>query len=238
MMKKRPVAVFDVDGTVFRASLLIEIVDAFIAAGIFPASVRRLYAREQQLWLDRKGSYEDYILKVVAVFRSKLKGVHYSDFEAIAEGVTLGKRDRVYRYTRDLIKELKRKGYYLLAISHSPKLILEPFCKSLGFNKVYGFMYEIGPGNRFTGEVEELHLIGNKALILKRALEKEHITLEKSVGVGDTEGDIGFLEMVARPICFNPNERLYKYAKRMDWEVVVERKDVIYRIDSKLKTKN
>lgn len=230
-MRKRPVAVFDVDGTVFRASLLIELVDAFIAAGIFPESVRRVYEREQQEWFNRKGSYEDYINKVVHAFRSKLKGIRYSDFETIAEKVTEGKRDRVYAYTRDLIKELKRKGYYLLAISHSPKLILEPFCKSLGFNKVYGFMYEIGPGNRFTGEVEDLHLMANKASILKRALEKEAITLEKSVGVGDTESDIGFLEMVKRPICFNPNERLYTYAKRMGWEVVVERKDVVYKIN-------
>lgn len=229
-MKKRPVAVFDVDGTVFRSSLLIELVDAFIAAGIFPPTVKRLYEREQRLWLDRKGSYEDYIMKVVAAFRGKLKGVRYSDFEAIAEAVIEGKHDRVYAYTRDLIKDLKRKEYFLLAISHSPKLILEPFCKALGFNKVYGFMYELGPGNRFTGEVEELHLMGNKALILKRAVEKEKLSLEKSVGVGDTESDIGFLELVARPICFNPNERLYKYAKRMDWEVVVERKDVIYKI--------
>lgn len=229
-MKKRPVAVFDIDGTIFRSSLLIELVEAFIANGLFPASARTLYKREQQLWLDRKGTYEDYINKVVAVFRTKLKGVRYSDFESVAEAVIDVKRDRVYRFTRDLVKELKRKGYFLLGISHSPKLILEPFCKSLGFHKVYGFMYELGPDDRFTGDVEELHLMGNKALILKRALDKEPITLERSVGVGDTESDIGFLEMVARPICFNPNDRLYKYGKRMQWEVVVERKDVIYQI--------
>jgi phosphoserine phosphatase len=48
--------------------------------------------------------------------------------------------------------------------------------------------------------------------------------------VGDTEGDIPLLESVSRPICFNPNQNLYSYAKRMNWEVVVERKDVIYTI--------
>ena len=29
---------------------------------------------------------------------------------------------------------------------------------------------------------------------------------------------------------FNPNQKLYRYAKRMDWKVVVERKDVVYEL--------
>ncbi|MFP4022372.1 MAG: hypothetical protein ACLFTS_00805, partial [Candidatus Paceibacterota bacterium] len=51
-----------------------------------------------------------------------------------------------------------------------------------------------------------------------------------SVGVGDTEGDISFLEMVDHPLCFNPNKNLYRHALISDWNVVVERKDVIYHI--------
>ena len=35
-MTKKKVAVFDVDGTLFRSSLLIEIVETLIAAGVFP----------------------------------------------------------------------------------------------------------------------------------------------------------------------------------------------------------
>ncbi|GAI32477.1 unnamed protein product, partial [marine sediment metagenome] len=35
------------------------------------------------------------------------------------------------------------------------------------------------------------------------------------VGVGDTESDIAFLKMVEKPICFNPNKKLYQYAKRV-----------------------
>jgi phosphoserine phosphatase len=52
------------------------------------------------------------------------------------------------------------------------------------------------------------------------------------VGVGDTESDIPFLKLVDRPICFNPNRKLYAAAKRHGWKVVVERKDVIYKIEN------
>jgi phosphoserine phosphatase len=88
----------------------------------------------------------------------------------------------------------------------------------------------LGPQDAFTGVVIDEHVILNKANILKRAVEKEGLTLKGSVGVGDTESDISFLELVEKPICFNPNKRLYTYAKRNDWKVVVERKDVIYEL--------
>ena len=47
-------------------------------------------------------------------------------------------------------------------------------------------------------------------------------------GVEVAPGDIAMLEMVSRPIAFNPNAGLYRHAKLRGWEVVVERKDVIY----------
>lgn len=227
-MKK--VAIFDVDGTIFRSSLTIELVEALIGRNVFPADAWKRYDKEQQLWLDRRGSYDAYVEAVVAAFKEHLKGVSYADFASIAEEVIAQRKHRVYRYTRDLVQELKRKGYYLLAISHSPKTIVEEFCRELGFDKTYGIVYEIGPTDRFTGAVLDEHLILNKGVILRRAVEKEGLSLAHSYGVGDSETDISMLELVVHPIAFNPNSTLYRYAKRMNWPVVVERKDVIYKL--------
>lgn len=227
---KRSVAVFDVDGTIFRSSLLIQVVNKLIENGSFPADSRTVYEREYQRWLDREGDYQEYIDAVVKTFVGHLKGLHYGALADAAEEVVEEQSKRVYRYTRDLLKELKRKDYFLLAVSHSPKTVLDKFCPRLGFDKVYGMVYEIGPQDLFTGKVIDEHLIFNKANILKRAVEKENLTLEDSIGVGDTETDVAFLEMVENPICFNPNMKLYKQAKRMGWKVVVERKDVIYEL--------
>ena len=230
MEGKRKVAVFDVDGTIFRSSLLIQLVDRLIEKGAFPKNARKVYEREHVRWLDREGDYEEYIQAVVRAFVKHLKGVHYSVLADTAEEVVVLQGKRVYRYTRDLIKGLKARGYYVLAVSHSPKTVLDKFCPRIGFDKAYGIVYEIGPQECFTGQVVDAHLILNKANILKRAVQKENLTLVRSVGVGDTESDIPILEMVAEPICFNPNQKLYRYAKRMKWKVVVERKDVVYQL--------
>lgn len=229
-MEKRRVAVFDVDGTIFRSSLLIQIVEKLIERGAFPKEAQKVYDKEHLKWLDREGDYEEYIAAVVRAFRGHLKGLHYGELADAAEELVDEQWKRTYRYTRDLIKELKDKGYFLLAVSHSPKTVLDKFCPKLGFDKTYGLVYEIGPQDLFTGTVAEEHIIMNKANILKRAVEREGLTLAHSIGVGDTESDIPFLEMVAKPVCFNPNAKLYKYAKRMKWKVIVERKDVIYEL--------
>lgn len=227
-MKK--VAIFDIDGTIFRSSLLIEITDALIQEGIFSSKVRKLYAKAAEEWLNRKGPYEDYIMAVVKAFRQNIKGVEFREFSRVAKKVVAFHKNRIYRHTRDIVKELKGKNYFLLAISHSPQRIVKEFCKKLGFDKIYGQIYEVDKQKRFTGKILHSELILDKAAILRRVLEKEKLTLKGSIGVGDTESDIAFLKMVEKPICFNPNQKLYQHAKRASWQIVVERKDVIYHI--------
>ncbi|MCX6713526.1 MAG: HAD-IB family phosphatase [Candidatus Vogelbacteria bacterium] len=226
----RKVAIFDIDGTIFRSSLLIELVETMVEAGIFPKNTRAYYEHPYRRWLDREGSYDDYIMAVVEIFIKNIKGVYYGDFAEVSKKLIKEQKKMVYRYTRGLIADLKKKDYFLLAVSQSPKGILDDFCDELGFDKVYGRFYELGPGDKFTGKIVDEHLIANKANIIKRVLEKENLTLKGSVAVGDTDGDISMLEMAEKPICFNPNSKLYKYAKINGWKIVVERKDVIYEI--------
>ena len=39
------------------------------------------------------------------------------------------------------------------------RMLLDEFCNELGFDKVYGRFYELGPEDRFTGEIVDSHLI-------------------------------------------------------------------------------
>lgn len=228
-MKKR-VAIFDVDGTIFRSSLLIELVEALIHEGVFKPKVFKIYERDKKNWLSRKGDYQSYIDSVVRAFLRNIKGVKYSDFSRVAREVVSFHKDRVYRFTRDLVRGLKKKNYYILAISHSPREIVRHFCEGLGFSKVYGIVYELDKKKRLSGRILYWDEISDKARILRRAVRKENLSLRGSVGVGDTESDIPFLKMVERPICFNPNRKLYEHGKRAGWQIIVERKDVVYRI--------
>lgn len=224
------VAFFDIDGTLFRSSLLIALVEELVSINVFPTEATAIYTPAYEAWQNREGNYEAYIEAVIQVFMTHLKGVHYGTLADVGQAMVDEQSNRVYRYTRNLITSLKADNYYLVAISQSPKAILDEFCASYGFDKVYGRMYDLGPTDRFTGTVTDEHIIANKANIVKRVFTNEALTKEGSIAIGDTEGDIPMLEMVAQPICFNPNQRLFMAAKRNDWPIVVERKDVIYEL--------
>jgi HAD superfamily hydrolase (TIGR01490 family) len=226
----RKVAFFDIDGTVFRSSLLVEVVEMCIQEGIFPTSASEAYMNEYTAWINRDGTYDAYINAIVITFLKHIKGIHYGVFADIGKRVVEQHRRRTYRYTRDLIQDLKEKEYYIVAISQSPKTILDGFCASYGFDKVYGSIYEIGPRDLFTGTIQTLDFITDKAQVVQRVFEKEGYSYERSIGVGDTDSDIPMLESVETPICFNPNRILYEYAQKKKWPIVVERKDVVYTI--------
>jgi HAD superfamily hydrolase (TIGR01490 family) len=227
---KKKVAVFDIDGTIIRSSLFVELTEELIRRQIIPRKARAEYEAQYKKWIEREGNYDDYIMAMVKSFKRHIRGVYYGDMADVAKEVVKTQKKRTYRYTRDLIQQLKKKGYFLLAVSHSPKTILDFFCPTMGFDKAYGVLYDLGPEDNFTGSVIDEHLIMNKANIVKRAVEKQGLSLRGSIGVGDTEGDITFLELVDTPVCFNPNQKLYRHAKRAGWRVVVERKDVIYEL--------
>jgi HAD superfamily hydrolase (TIGR01490 family) len=227
-MKK--VAIFDIDGTIFRSSLLIELIEELIKEGLMPKNTAKEYLPARAAWLNREGSYDAFIEAVVRAFMKHIKGVPRKDLLRVSRRVVALSGKHVYRYTRQLVADLRKKGYFLLAISNSPKMILDSFCKQWGFNMVYGRIYDVDKNGKMTNKILHLDLITDKAKILKRAVMKYNLTLKDSVAVGDSEADIPMLELVERPICFNPNSKLFVAAKKRGWKVVVERKDVVYTI--------
>jgi HAD superfamily phosphoserine phosphatase-like hydrolase len=227
--KRRKVAVFDIDGTIFRSSLLIELVEALIDEKVFSRYAKSYFEESREKWLKRIGKYEDYIADIIRVYLKYIKGTRRADVWKVADRVVKEQQNYTYRYTRDLVGKFKNK-YFLLAISHSPYEMVSPFAKSLGFDKTYGQVYEVDKKVRFTGNVLYKDLIMNKEIILDRAVEKNNLTLEGSIGVGDTQSDEAFLKRVEIPIAFNPTSELYKTAKKNKWKIVVERKDMIYEL--------
>jgi len=231
-MKNQPkkLAVFDIDGTIFRSSLLIQLSHALVESKIFPKHAEKEIEKEFLAWVDRKGTYEAYINKVVQIYIEHIKGKGFDEVDKVARSVIAYQKDRVYRYTRDLIKKLKKQKYFLVAISGSPSYIVEVYAKAIGFDLFFGTELEIKNG-KFTGKVLSIDSAINKSKIMK-TLSKDYPSLnfKDSVAVGDTESDIEMLSLVGKPIAFNPNFKLTEAARKRKWDIIVERKDVIYRV--------
>lgn len=220
----QPIAVFDIDGTIFRSSLLIEITNALIKAGLFPAKAADAYSREYRGWLNRTGSYQTYLDRVVAVYIKYVTGLPAEEVRRTAATVIGDMSSQTYRYTRDLLTQLG-KTHILLAISGSPSELVELFAKHYGFTDYSASEYEILNG-MYTGVNQAGNV--NKNQKLAAMVKKHGATMKGSIAVGDTEGDLSLLEAVEHPIAFNPSSDLFAEAVKRDWQIVVERKDVIY----------
>ncbi len=231
--KKIKLAVFDIDGTIFRSSLLIQLINGLVEEGVFPTTASKEMEKDYLAWLDRKGTYDNYIGQVVNIYWKYIRGVRVGDIKKVAHEVIAWQKDRVYRYTRDLIKKCKKEGYFLVAISGSPDYIVSAFAKDTGFDASFGSVSEIEKGV-FTGRALNRDTVTNKEKVLRRLVKNLPVSadMSESIAVGDSEGDIPMLKMVGKPIAFNPNRILAQYAQKNGWKIVVERKDVIYDIKS------
>ena len=227
---KRRLAIFDIDGTIFRSSLVIELVNALIKKGIYPKSVEREIEKDYVLWVNRQGGYPEYVLKVVDIYKENIKGHSEKEMKKVISEVIASEKNKLYIFTRDLIKDLLKKKYFLLAISGSPSTIVSEFAKQLKFDHYFGTEYEVKKGI-YTGRMVR-NVFANKIVLLNNFTKEFNDLLDfsDSIGVGDTESDIPIFEFVKDPIAFNPNLGLAKYAQEKGWRIVVERKDSIFDI--------
>jgi len=99
----------------------------------------------------------------------------------------------------------------------------------LQFDAVFGSVYEKDNKGFYTGKAI-FEPTMNKGNVVKQYVVENELTFEESYGVGDTESDATFLDIVKHPIAFNPNFNLKEIAQKKGWEIVVEKKDVIYKI--------
>jgi HAD superfamily phosphoserine phosphatase-like hydrolase len=228
-----PLAVFDVDGTLFRRGLMPALTRRLVNEGVFSERVREELSQDYYAWVERRGSYETYDELVVELFLRELAGVSVAELRRCATVEVEAHGRRLHIYTRDVAWRLKQAGYHLIAISGSPQEILDLFLKPLSFDRAWGTVLAQDARGRYTGET--LHNpFGNKREVLEKFLEDADVGLGGSVGMGDTLSDVGFLEMVQTPIAFNPNRSLFEVARRWSWPIVVERKDVVYNLQTRL----
>lgn len=227
----KPIAILDIDGTIFRLSLTIELFKHLVRKKIFEKSVMDEVVKFEQRWLNRQGHYQDYVQEVIAAYYKGIIGKRKKDIVAVSKEVVKEQKYRTYRYTRKLFEKLRHR-YFTIGISGSPLEVVLEYNKFLKFDKIYGTEIGIDEQGRYTGTILHEPPRYKKELIV-RYVQNHNLSLRNSIGVGDTESDIGFLELVCHPIAFNPNTVLAKFARKHGWKIVIERKDLIVELDPK-----
>lgn len=226
---KRKFAAFDIDGTISRSALFFQIVDELINSGVLSISYRAKLDEKYDDYQKRshKDAFKDYSQLSVDILLDNLNKISVTDYRLAVDKVVPKNSDYVYVYTRNLIESLKKQGFFMIALSGSEMYAVQKFTEKFGFDLAIGEYYH-EENNYFTGKIDQV--VGKKDIFLKKFVKEHGLTMKDSWAIGDSAGDIAMLEIVDNPIAFNPEDTLYEKAKKENWKIVVERKNVVYEL--------
>ncbi len=226
---RRPIAAFDLDGTLFRWQLFHELVFELKDLGLLDSETKHDIEQALNKWQGKEFDWQTYETILLQGLKKHIPGMEVSAFESAARAVVDRSGHKIYNYTRTLVDSLKDQGYFLLAVTGSYQEIAEPFAKRYGFDDCIGAVLDRKEGF-FTANQATRVVYGQKAERINEYIADKPLTLEGSVAVGDSGGDISMLELVAEPIAFNPSEELLTIALEKGWKVVIERKSIAYTL--------
>lgn len=238
-MEKNIAAFFDIDGTIYRDSLMLEHFRNLIAYDLIDPSYWYEHAKKTyENWDKRQGDYEDYLDEVSISYVKALKGIHKADIEFTSNHLINKKSDRVYKYTRQTLKNHSRLGHKIIFISGSPDFLVEKMAKRYGATDHLGSAYLYNDNGVFEGKITPMWDSKSKNKAINHFVEKYNIDLEKSYAYGDTNGDFTMLQRVGNPFAINPAKELLTNmqndeAVNQKAFVIIERKDVIYKFKPK-----
>lgn len=235
-------AFFDIDGTLVRESILIKHFKKLVKYGII----------DQQHWIKaikpkyeaferRHGDFDDYLDEVSSVYKDEIVGLHKSLIEFTAQQVINEGGEMVYRYTRDRIRWHKEQGHKVFFISGSPDFLVEKLAKIYDITGYKGTEYIFDEEGIFTGDIVQMWDSESKQRQFNYVSEKYDIDLSQSYAYGDTNGDFSMLKTMGNSIAINPSRKLLNMIKEEESlkdrvKIVIERKDIIYEVDSSVKT--
>ncbi|TFH04144.1 MAG: HAD-IB family hydrolase [Spirochaetales bacterium] len=238
----RTAAFFDIDGTLYRESLMIEHFKKLLKYEVLDESLWHTSIKTNyENWQKRRGNYDDYMLGLADIYVQSMKGLEKSKMEFITNQVVDLKGDKVYMYTRNRIDWHKAQGHTVIFISGSPDYLVRKMAVRYGVTDCMGTKYLLDENDRYTGEIEQMWDSESKNGAVEHFVKKYDIDLSASYAYGDTNGDLSMFELVGNPVAINPTRELLTHLGENESlkdkvKVVVERKDVVYLLSPGVQT--
>lgn len=234
---KKTAAFFDIDGTLYRDSLMVEHFKKLIKYDIIDQKAWYEHARDTFMdWDKRQGNYDDYLDDVCELYVSSLIGLDKTCIDFTSDQVIKLKSDRVYKYTRSRIKWHLDNNHIVIFISGSPNFLVEKMASKYNVTDFIGSDY-VFENETFNGTVIPMWDSSSKNTAIDDFVKKYNIDLSTSFAYGDTNGDINMLRRVGNPIAINPTKELINHIANDEkiskcTKIIVERKDIVYSLSS------
>ena len=224
-MSKHKITFFDIDGTIRNKSLTESLFEILIQDYSYRGTNEEKYLQLQdeisKLRKAYKSSedksvylYGDYGEKGVEFTMFSLENYTLEEVREIGRRVAVEYRDHQdYVFSKELIKFLRQEGFELVAISGSPKFLVDAFVKEYGFSKGIGQDYVKDEKAGIFKETS-IRTFQDKHVFIKELLrDRSSGDFNRDdfyiVAVGDTECDFSMMEYADKAFIINPSIRFF-----------------------------
>ncbi|WP_027720565.1 phosphoserine phosphatase SerB [Maridesulfovibrio zosterae] len=194
--RNRRLVAFDMDSTLIQAEVIDELAKA-AGSGDLVSSITESAMRGE---IDFQESLRQRL--------ATLKGLDESVMVEIAQNLPITEG------AERLISNLKKFGYKTAIISGGFTYFGEKLQERLGVDYVYANRLEIKDGKLTGGVIGDIVDGPKKAELLRKIAEKEQISLQQAIAVGDGANDLPMLSIAGLGIAFHAKPKVKKDARQ------------------------
>jgi HAD superfamily hydrolase (TIGR01490 family) len=212
-------AFFDLDKTIVSRSSSLALGRPLYRAGMVSRGqlMRGAYAQLVYLLV---GADEARMERLKAGMLQLTTGWDRGQVERLVQDVLLDVIDPyVYQEALDLIAEHQAAGRGIYIVSSSPEEVVRPLARHFGVSGVIATRAQVGPDNRYTGELEFYAYGEQKADAIRSLAERSDVDLAGSYAYTDSITDVPMLDVVGHPVAVNPDRYLRHVADERGWEI-------------------
>src|ERR687896_127171 len=213
-------AFFDVDNTMMRGASIYYFARGLAARKLFTMRDLALFAWGQVSFRLRGAENTDHISTAREAALAFVAGQKVDDLIRLSEEIyDEVMADRIWHGTRALALQHLDAGQRVYLVTATPVEIAQVIARRLGLSGALGTVAESENGV-YTGQLAGSLLHGPaKAEAVRALAAREGLDLGRCAAYSDSHNDIPMLSLVGHPYAINPDTKLRKHARKLDWRL-------------------